>query len=858
MGVGKTRPRSSVLLHSRVLFFFLLWFEINLLIVAEDTISAGHSLSGKQTIISQGGKFELVFHTPVTSHKFYLAIWYKNIPDKTVVWVANRDIPLLDVTSELRLLETGNLALFDHSIDHPIWSTNTTSMVQNTTVAVLLDTGNLVLRDGSNPRVVFWESFDHPTDTWLPGGRLGSNKVTGEEQTLSSWIAPQDPDDGAYSLGMINVNGTDQLQLRWKNSTRYWTSGDWNGNGFISIPELGSSSNTSDFRYITSKNESYFTYSVINSTSLISRIVLNSSGQIKQLMWSEGSHQWESIWSEPKNPCEVFSKCGVYSSCDPEKPAGTECRCLDGFDPENEENWLVGNRTGGCVRRIPLQCGTNGEKDGFFSIQDLDKLPVNSESILATQSTKECKIACLKRCDCSAYTYDGGCLLWHGDLMNLQQTTTSGSNKSALNLRLAAAQLKDFQDKKYRSSKKSRFMVSSKQKRQLLTIGGINGGLLLLLLCFFVCYTWKRRKRSNRNQDLFPFGPSKTTSKDDELGMQKGHNLPLFRFATIAAATDNFSAENKLGEGGFGPVYKGTLLDGQEVAVKRLSSSSIQGFEEFKNEITLISELQHVNLVKLVGCCIEEEEKILIYEYMGNKSLDFFLFDPTNQVPLNWTTRQQIIEGIAQGLLYLHKYSRLRIIHRDLKASNILLDDHMKPKISDFGMARIYATNESRANTNRIVGTLGYMPPEYMVQGIFSVKSDVFSFGVLLLEIISGRKASSFYQPDHYSNLLVYTWELWKKRKFSEMTDPSMRERPSEVELIRYINVGLLCVQEHASDRPIMSDAIYMLSNESLQLPIPKGPAFVMRTSDVKAGLSPSRPRSCSLNNVTISEMEAR
>ncbi|KAL3844408.1 hypothetical protein ACJIZ3_001811 [Penstemon smallii] len=185
----------------------------------------------------------------------------------------------------------------------------------------------------------------------------------------------------------------------------------------------------------------------------------------------------------------------------------------------------------------------------------------------------------------------------------------------------------------------------------------------------------------------------------------KDFDLPMFSYASVSAATNNFSQNNKIGEGGFGPVYKGKLLNGQEIALKKLSKGSGQGFQEFRNEILLIAKLQHRNLVRLLGFCIDKDESILIYEYMPNKSLDFFLFDSNKQEKLDWKMRVHIIEGIAQGILYLHEYSRLRVIHRDLKASNILLDEDLNPKISDFGMARIFGGDDSRTNTKRIVGT---------------------------------------------------------------------------------------------------------------------------------------------------------
>ncbi|CAN1783537.1 Cysteine-rich receptor-like protein kinase 10 [Linum perenne] len=251
--------------------------------------------------------------------------------------------------------------------------------------------------------------------------------------------------------------------------------------------------------------------------------------------------------------------------------------------------------------------------------------------------------------------------------------------------------------------------------------------------------------------------------------------LSFFSFKDVLTATDNFSESNKLGEGGFGPVYKGKLSGDQEVAMKRLSKKSGQGLEEFMNELKLIAKLQHTYLVRLLGCCVEREEKILIYEYMPNRSLDKFLFGSSDKAKLDWGQRVKIAEGVAQGLLYIHKYSRLKIIHRDMKASNVLLDAAMNPKISDFGMARIFGIDQDEANTNHIVGTYGYMSPEYAFYGQFSEKSDVFSFGVLLLEIVSGKRNKDFYHNEIPYSLLCWVWEIWKEGKPEELIDPIVK-----------------------------------------------------------------------------------
>ncbi|XP_077224197.1 cysteine-rich receptor-like protein kinase 10 isoform X1 [Tasmannia lanceolata] len=356
------------------------------------------------------------------------------------------------------------------------------------------------------------------------------------------------------------------------------------------------------------------------------------------------------------------------------------------------------------------------------------------------------------------------------------------------------------------------------------------------------------------------FGPPTSTNFLEVNGFGENHDksqdLPWIDFSTIQQATNNFSDENKLGQGGFGPVYKGILQDGKEVAVKRLSRGSEQGMEEFKNEVKLIAKLQHRNLVRLLGCCMETEEMILVYEYMVNTSLDGFLYDRSKRAQLDWTRRLNIIVGISRGLLYLHEDSRLRIIHRDLKASNILLDHEMKPKISDFGIARIFRGNQSPTNTVRVVGTIGYMAPEYAMEGVFSVKSDVFSFGVLLLEIVSGKRNSCLFFTEYRQSLLVYAWKLWSEGKSLELIDPLLIESCLTSEAIRCIHIGLLCVQENAADRPTMSFVVLMLGTESISLPQPTQPPNFTLGRGVL--LSDQSSTTYSLNELTISDFGPR
>ncbi|XP_027937062.1 putative receptor-like protein kinase At4g00960 [Vigna unguiculata] len=341
--------------------------------------------------------------------------------------------------------------------------------------------------------------------------------------------------------------------------------------------------------------------------------------------------------------------------------------------------------------------------------------------------------------------------------------------------------------------------------------------LLLALLCVYLSLRKQRKKIKFE---------SEVESDEDEVSFAESLQ---YNFNTIRVATNEFADYNKLGQGGFGAVYKGQLSNGQEIAVKRLSRDSGQGDLEFKNEVLLVAKLQHRNLVRLLGFGLEGRERLLVYEFVPNKSLDYFIFDPTMKPQLDWETRYKIIKGIARGILYLHEDSRLRIIHRDLKASNILLDKEMNPKIADFGMARLVLMDQTQINTSRIVGTYGYMAPEYAMHGQFSVKSDVYSFGVLVLEIVSGQKNSGINNGENMEDLLSFAWRNWKEGKAINVVDPSLQSN-SRNEILRCIHIGLLCVQENLVDRPTMANIILMLNSHSLSLPIPAEPAFYMNS----------------------------
>ncbi|KAG9452820.1 hypothetical protein H6P81_005724 [Aristolochia fimbriata] len=399
--------------------------------------------------------------------------------------------------------------------------------------------------------------------------------------------------------------------------------------------------------------------------------------------------------------------------------------------------------------------------------------------------------------------------------------------------------------------------VSSHSERSLALIIPVTIVPVVFLAGILTFCLWRMMGRKKGAKERRSGVSSSHLGGKDMLGTNETEELdiPFFELETVAAATGDFSETNKLGQGGFGPVYKGKLLGGQEIAVKRLSQRSGQGLEEFKNEIMLIAKLQHRNLVRLLGYCIAGDEKMILYEFMPNKSLDFFLFEKDRRRLLDWKIRFNIVLGIARGLLYLHQDSRLRIIHRDLKTGNVLLDEEMNPKISDFGMARLFGGNQLEANTNRVVGTYGYMSPEYALHGHFSVKSDVYSFGVIVLEIVSAKKNTVFYYSQESLTLMGYAWRLWEENRGLDLVDPQLRETCIASEVLNCIRIGLLCVQEDPADRPNMASVVTMLNNEAMTLVSPKKPAFSTITTKNDSSGEPSL---ISINDITISTIDGR
>ncbi|XP_062013315.1 G-type lectin S-receptor-like serine/threonine-protein kinase At1g61370 isoform X2 [Rosa rugosa] len=695
-----------------------------------------------------------------------------------------------------------------------------------------------------------WESFNNPSDSLLPNMLLGYDSGSGKQNFLTSWKSENDPSTGIFLVG-LSAELPAQLYSWINGSTPHWRSGPWDKSKFIGIPTMNSQY-LSPFTLVDNVTQGtrYMFYSfdkILGFDKTLAYMDISSEGILRNL-YSPSGKKWYYDWQSSENPCNNYGACGPFGVCKAsESPI---CKCLKGFIPKSNEEWSKRNWTGGCVRRINLSCETHTNesvsskgKDGFLKMERL-KVPDFHEYLTSVVLDKfeDCKIKCLNNCSCLAYAYvdNIGCLVWSKDLIDIQQFPSLGED---LYVRLARSELGEGKPIK---------LIAS-----LTTIGFMS----ILVAVVFSLHRWRANQKrhvklTTRRLESTSMIKIYRDGLREYIGQHDSSELRMYDFDSIVIATDGFSITNKLGQGGFGPVYKGLLPEGREIAVKRLSSSSGQGVEEFKNEMLLISNLQHKNLVRIMGCSVKQNEKLLIYEFMPNKSLDTFLYDPTKRAVLDWAKRFNIIQGVAKGLLYLHHDSYVKVIHRDLKVGNILLDEKMNPKISDFGLARIVEGTQSLENTQKVVGTRGYMSPEYAMGGIFSEKSDVYSFGVLVLEIISSKKNSSFYLYDQQLGFLAYAWNMWNEGRALELVDEVLGDSYSSSEVMTCVHVGLLCVQDNAADRPTMADVSLMLSSEK-DGPHPKRPVFTIQNSVYHPGPSYEDTNS-SKNEASITTIEGR
>ena len=410
--------------------------------LAADTISVDKVLSGHSTIVSKSRVFEMGFFQPGSAQKYYLGIWYVKDSSRKAVWVANREKPV-SLSSELRI-SNGNLVLFDES-KKTIWSTNVSYSSGTTSLsiqAVLLDAGNLVLREISSPSKKLWESFDHPTHTWLPGAKFRYNKRTNKSHVLTSWKNSEDPAPGLFSCE-LNPNDVSFFSV-WNGTQMYWSSGSWDGEVYSNYPAM-KFHYIYNYSYVSNENEngneSYFIYSIKNISSLgMSFLQMDVSGQVKVVNWM--ANTWNQFWSFPSEQCEVYAYCGAYGNCN--ENSSPYCSCLTGFEPKSPIGWKSKEYSGGCIRKDKLQCEKNNSVAHGINRDIFLKMPIvlltQTRQTVQTTSLAECESRCLNNCLCTAYAYESiGCSMWTGDLLNLVQLAAGDRSGRTLYIRQAAS-----------------------------------------------------------------------------------------------------------------------------------------------------------------------------------------------------------------------------------------------------------------------------------------------------------------------------------------------------------------------------------------------------------------------------------
>jgi hypothetical protein len=767
-------------------------------------ILRGSSLSVEKpsdNLVSANGDFSAGFF-PVGDNAFSFAIWFKKSSVPTVVWMANRDDPVDGRGSKLSLLKDGKLIL-TNSAGNTIWSTpaaSTSSEASNLQLQ-LLNTGNLVLNN-SDQSVVIWQSFDSPTDTLLP------------QQTLtrvSSLISKKSQAD--YSIGHYKLHFDDNnvLRLLYQGptvSSLYWPT-PW-----VNDPEsIGRSKHNTSRNAVLNvsgyfQSSDNFAFQAADFGLVIPRrLTVDPDGNLR--LYSLQETDWVVTWQVLSLPCQIHGICGPNSLCSYDHASGRRCDCLNGFKRKNSTDWSYG-----CEPEFDIACN---QTDGSSFVQLAHVEFYGSDIDFMRTNFTGCEELCLMRCDCKGFQFsfipDEG--VYHCFpkfmLLNGQRTLNFGGD---FYLRLPRAGL--FHTKT--PDKESKLECSREVPKQVQTtyenekvklllwfatsLGGAEVTCVLLVLFFLF--------RTNRHSDPAEQGYLLTT------------RFKRFSFAELRKATKGFS--EVIGRGAGGTVYKGVLPDERVCAIKRLSEAN-QGEAEFLAEVNTIGRLNHMNLIEIWGYCAEGKHRLLVYEYMEHGSLAKNL---SSNIALDWEKKFEIAVGTAKGLAYLHEECLEWVLHCDVKPENILLDSDYQPKVADFGLSKLLNRGElDHSSFSKMRGTRGYMAPEWLYNLPITSKVDVYSYGIVVLEMVTGKSPTGMHSSDsggageHMRVVKLVKEKMMsnigsssaKESWIDELIDPSQRVAgkydSAKMELL--VKVALHCVADDKDDRPTMNQVVEML-----------------------------------------------
>uniref|UniRef100_A0A0D6R0F5 Receptor-like serine/threonine-protein kinase n=1 Tax=Araucaria cunninghamii TaxID=56994 RepID=A0A0D6R0F5_ARACU len=788
-------------------------------------IAVATGSTSKTILRSEGGDFGLKFRPMGTS--FLLAIVYM-FYNETAVWSANRN-RLVSPNATLFVSTENNLTLRD--VDGTVvWSTN----VRGASNMTLDTNGNLIIFDGSGR--VLWQSFDNPTDTLIPGqivraGTFLVSSVSDSNISESAYKAGVLPGGAGffvnvpefYPYGILEFNplreNAREALVSLYNSSCNHTIIDFSDGLKLSWKQEGKI--TEECRRETGGSTGGFSITLSSNSSEGFRYIrMEPDGNLRLYLQTPSRLLIEKDFFVDffTDICRLPNYCGPYGIC--EQP-GAQCTC-----PVSEKYFSRPNQTlAGCKPIKEIKCNSSHT---MVELRGVDYFPSRYLAPLNV-SLDRCKALCLANCSCVAafYWQSSGSCFHYEELLSMR----ASSDQTQLGF------LK-VEDDSGLSKRKKRFW-----KQPGNVVGVCLGVALCAVLIYFVI---PRPKKGQQN-------PRSAKPEDDD-GFLKSLPVlpPRFTFAELKVITNDFS--KKLGSGGFGSVYEGALWDGTLVAVKQLEDTS-QGYTEFRTEIATLGSLSHVNLVRLRGFCAEESHHLLVYDYMANRSMDGWLFSKDVNRVLNWATRLGIAVDTARGLAFLHEESRECIVHLDVKPENILLDDEFRAKLSDFGLSKLIdRTQQSRVLTG-MRGTPGYLAPEWLMETGVSSKSDIYSFGIVLLEMVSGRRCVDLTAPADECYLPAATIRKFEEGTLMEIVDPYLieaygRDGIVEEEVRSVVAVGLWCIQEDPARRPKASTVSRMLEGHmkveeppllSLQSAVARQQRSIwIRVSDETSEISPS------------------
>ncbi|GLJ11994.1 hypothetical protein SUGI_0181610 [Cryptomeria japonica] len=762
-----------------------LTFVILMLICAsaqKQNITLGSTLIYPQNSkwVSPNGQFAFGFYELPATDLYVVGIWFDNIPSKTLVWTVMKDKRDLAVEkmSSLQLTNNG-LSLYD-STKELKWSAAPSEKVAK---AAMRNNGNLVLLSSSLEPI--WQSFDYPTDTLLPGQELKW------KSTIYSKASNTNLSSGRFELALQEDGNLVLYPVERVYQGAYWSSRQLFGEASLKFGMGG-------FLYlVNTTNNMTLTKGEAGNGRFLRRVTLESDGILAQYVWNLDGHNssWTTVWKPVNDPCrDVKGQCGRNGICQPNSQNKPDCHCPPHFNfIDNQDHFK------GCTREWP-SCSANSNSN-MSRLDNTDWMNGNDYSLLVGLSDSACQQACIDDCMCTVVTYaPGQAVCWKKQMPLID-------GRIGLDITNVAF-VKVFNDFPFSAPPPEQ---RNERKGKTLVATGIIllacSSSLLVVVFLVVCLGGLKLHKMRKTPP--------------QIMVLEG--LKAFSYKEIEAATDGFREE--LGRGSFGKVCKGRLEDGRAIAVKILDDKAVQkqhGEREFRTEMSVIGTSHHKNLVQLYGFCDEGSQRILVYEYMGNGSLDTALFVVSGF--LDWRTRVKIAMGTARGLLYLHEECRTQTIHCDIKPQNILLDQNYNPKISDFGLAKLLMAEQTATRT-AARGTRGYIAPEWMNNMPITVKVDIYSFGVMLLEIICCRKTMELDAPENEIFLDQWVYECFKRGELAKLVDQQQVEGEGALrrQLERMVLVGLWCIQEDPALRPSTKKVVQMMEG-TVEIAVPPPP----------------------------------